>query len=145
MCFDREPYSRRRAAPAFSLVEVMIVLVIIGLLAGVVSVNARAYIMKARQHAARQEIATVVKALNTYYGTYARYPTNDEGLGVLTKPTEKISEALLDGDPVDPWGHPYQYNSPGSKGPFEVISYGADGKPGGDGANADISSDNLKE
>ena len=123
----------------------MIVLVIIGLLAGVVSINARSYIMKARQHTARQEIATIVKALNTYYATYARYPTNEEGLGALTKPTEKISEPLLDGDPNDPWRNPYQYNSPGSKGPFEVISYGADGRPGGEGANADITSDNLKE
>jgi general secretion pathway protein G len=141
MSFDRG----RHRARAFSLVEVMIVLVIIGLLAGVVSINARAYIMKARQHTARAEIATIVKALNTYYGTYARYPTNDEGLGALTKPTEKISEPLLDGEPKDPWGNLYQYNAPGAKGPFEVMSYGADGRPGGDGANADISSDNLKE
>jgi|WetSurMetagenome_2_1015567.scaffolds.fasta_scaffold28353_5 general secretion pathway protein G len=129
----------------FSLVEVMIVLVIIGLLAGVVTVNARAYVMKARQHTARQEIATIAKALSTYYTTYARYPTNEEGLGALTKPTDKIPEPLLDGEPIDPWSHPYQYNSPGSKWPFEVISYGADGKPGGGGADADISSDNLKE
>jgi general secretion pathway protein G len=142
MFFDRQ--GRRRRTAGFSLVEVMIVLVIIGLLAGVVSINARSYIMKARQHTARQEIATIVKALNTYYATYGQYPTNEEGLGSLTKPTDKISEPLLDGDPVDPWGNPYQYSAPGSKGPFEVISYGADGKPGGEGAETDLSSDNLK-
>ena len=136
---------RRRCAKAFSLVELMVVLIIIGLLAGVVTINARSYLLKARQHTARQEIATVVKALSTFYATYGRYPTNEEGLATLTKPSEKIPEPLLDGRLVDPWGHDYQYNSPGSKSPFEVISYGADGREGGDGVNADISSDNLKE
>jgi general secretion pathway protein G len=144
MFFSR--YSKHRlAARAFSLVELMVVLIIIGLLAGMVTINARSYLLNARKHTARQEIATIVKALSTYYATYARYPTNEEGLAILTKPSDKIPEPLLDGKLVDPWGHEYQYNCPGSKSAFEVISYGADGREGGDGANADISSDNLKD
>jgi general secretion pathway protein G len=144
MCFDRSE-ERRRRARAFSLVELMVVLIIIGLLAGMVTINARGYLMNARKHTAKQEIATIVKALNTFYATYSRYPTNEEGLAILTKPSEKIPESLLDGKLTDPWGHDYQYNCPGSKSAFEVISYGADGREGGDGANADISSDNLKD
>jgi len=123
----------------------MIVIVIIGLLAGVVTVNVRSYIIKARQNAARQEIATIVHALDTFYATYSRYPTNDEGIEALTKPTEKLVEPPLTKMPADPWGNAYQYNAPGSKGPYEVVCYGADGREGGEGADADISSDSLKE
>jgi general secretion pathway protein G len=123
----------------------MIVIVIIGLLAGVVTINVRSYLTRAKQSAARQEIATVVHALNTFYATCGRYPTNEEGLGVLTSASEKFPEPILEGKLADPWGRSYQYNAPGSKGPFEVLSYGADGREGGDGADADLSSDALKE
>jgi general secretion pathway protein G len=123
----------------------MIVLVIIGLLATMITVNVRAYLLKARQATARQEIATVVKALNTFYAEYGRYPSNEEGVEILTRPTDKIPEPLLDGRPVDPWGRPYQYNAPGSSGPFEVVCYGADGREGGEGIDADVRSDRLKE
>ncbi len=133
------------ARRAFSLVELMIVLVIIGLLATMITVNVRAYLLKARQATARQEIATLVKALSTFYAEYGRYPSNEEGLDVLTRPSDKLPEALIEGRPADPWGRPYQYNSPGSSGPFEVISYGADGREGGEGLDADIRSDRLKE
>ncbi|NQU74916.1 MAG: type II secretion system major pseudopilin GspG [Planctomycetes bacterium] len=136
----------RRFRRGFSLVEIMIVVVIIGLLAGVVSINVRSYLTKAKQNTARQEIATIVTALETFYATYSRYPSNDEGLTVLTEPGEKIPEPLLTGKPKDPWGLLYQYNSPGSdNSPYEVICYGADGHEGGDGANADINSHELKE
>ena len=130
---------------AFTLVEVMIVIVIIGLLAGIVTVNVRSYLTKAKQNTARHEIATIVHAMETFYGTYGRYPTNDEGIAILTRPSEKLPEPLLNGKPVDPWGGPYQYNCPGSSGPYELICFGADGREGGDGVDADISSDNLKE
>jgi len=135
---------RRRARRAFSLVEIMIVIVIIGLLAGMVTINVRSYLMKARQNTARMEIATIVQALNTFYATYGRYPTNEEGLDVLTKPTEKLPEPFLEGKTTDPWGNPYQYVSPAPPAPFEVISYGADAREVGEGADADISSTNLK-
>jgi general secretion pathway protein G len=74
-----------------------------------------------------------------------RYPTNDEGLAILCRPSESFPEPLLTGELKDPWGMPYQYNSPGASGPFEVISYGANGRPGGEGLDADICSDKLKE
>jgi len=129
----------------FSLVEIMVVIVIIGLLAGVVSINVRGYLIKAKQNTARQEIATIISALESFYGTYGRYPGNEEGLAILTRPSEKMPEGPLQGKLVDPWKNPYQYNSPGANGPYEVICYGADGREGGDGADADISSDDLKE
>jgi len=135
----------RVARRAFSLVELMIVIVIIGLLAGMVTINVRGYMMRARTSTARAEIATIVQALNTFYTAYGRYPTNEEGLDVLLRPTEKLPEPLLEGKPTDPWGNPYQYTSPGRSSPFEVVSYGNDGREGGDGGDADISSADLKE
>ena len=139
---------RPRFARGFSLMEIMIVIVIIGLLAGVVTLNVRSYLSKAKQETARHEIATMMHAVETFNATYNRYPTNEEGLGILCKATDKFPEGLLNSKtvPIDPWGHPYQYNCPGSDGsPYEIISYGADGKEGGDGYNADISSKNLKQ
>ena len=136
--------NRRTARKAFSLVEIMIVIVIIGLLAGVVTINVRNYLVQAKQSTARQEIATIVKGLDTFYSRLGRYPSNDEGLSVLSRSSEYFPEPILSGEPSDPWNRQYQYNSPGSSGPYEVICYGADGRPGGEGADADITSDNLK-
>lgn len=137
--------NRIRRIRAFSLLEVMIVIVIIGMLAGVVTVNVRGYLIKAKQNTARQEMATIVGALETFYATYNRYPTNDEGLEILSRPSSKLPEALLSGVPIDPWSGEYQYNSPGATGPYEVICFGADGSEGGEGADSDITSDDLKE
>lgn len=136
---------RRRARTAFSLVEIMVVIVIIGLLAGLVTVNVRGYMVRAKREAARTDIATLVKALDTFYTAYDRYPTNDEGLEILARPSEKLPEPPLGDIPTDPWGNPYQYNSPGTNGPYEVICHGANGRDGGDGADADITSDNYKD
>jgi general secretion pathway protein G len=147
---DRAPRSLDRSVAsstlcAFSLVEIMVVLVIIGLLAGVVTINVRGHLIRARQNAARMEIATVCDALDTYYSLNSRYPSNDEGLVALTKVTSKDPEPLLKQVPVDPWGNPYAYNQPGRNGPYEVISLGADGREGGEGADADICSWDLKD
>jgi general secretion pathway protein G len=134
--------SRRRA---FSLVEISVVILIMGLMASIVTINVRGYLIKAKQNAARLEITNIIPALDTFYAAYNRYPTNEEGLAVLTQPSEKLPEKLLTALPVDPWGRPYQYNSPGRNGPYEIICWGADGREGGDGADTDISSDKLKE
>lgn len=137
---------RPRTAGGFSLVEIMIVIVIIGLLAGVVTVNVRSYLVKAKQTTARQEIATIIGALDSFYMAFDRYPTNDEGLEVLTRPSAAFPEGLLEGRsgvPSDPWGRPYQYNCPGISRPYEVVSFGADGREGGQGADADVSSEDL--
>jgi general secretion pathway protein G len=127
------------------LVEIMIVIVIMGLLAGVVTVNVRGYLNRAKQNTARMEISTITKALETFQSKANRYPTNDEGLAVLYKASEEFPEPLLDGKAVDPWKHPYQYNCPGVSKPFDVICLGADGREGGTGVDADIRSDDLKE
>jgi general secretion pathway protein G len=135
-------FSRTRA---FSLIEVMVVLVIIGLLASVVTVNVRGHLMKAKQNTARMEIATLCDALESYYTSNDRYPTNDEGLSVLTRTSTSQPEPLIKQMPVDPWGRAYQYNQPGRGAPYEIISLGADGREGGNGADADVISTDLKE
>lgn len=123
----------------------MVVLVIIGLLAGVVSLNVRGYLISGRQNTARTEIATLCDALETYYTLHNRYPSNEEGLKALTEPTERLPEALIAKVPLDPWGNPYVYNQPGRYGPYEVFSQGADGQDGGEAnsADADIASWSL--
>ena len=137
-------YARRRRRRGFSLVEIMVAVVIIGLLAGIVAINVRGHMIRARQTAARSEIRTMADALEQFYIAYSRYPTNEEGLEVLTRPTEKLPEPLLKSAPTDPWGNDYEYSTHGG-GSYEIICYGRDGRAGGDGEDADISSDNLKE
>ena len=144
MCCKRS-IPRRAVEKAFSLVEIMIVIVIIGMLAGVVSLNVRSYLDKAKQNTARQEISTICSALESFYADAGRYPTNEEGLDLLTKTSEKFPRPLLTGQPVDPWGHSYQFNQPGRDGPYEVICFGADGKEGGSGIDEDIVSGQLKQ
>lgn len=136
---------QRFRGEGFSLVEIMVVLVIIGLLAGLVGVNVRGYLVKAKLNAATAEIATICDAIEAYYTEYDRYPSNEEGLVVLTEPSERLPEALLDREPLDPWGRSYVYNQPGREGPYEVLSLGADGREGGEAntADADVGSWDL--
>jgi general secretion pathway protein G len=123
----------------------MVVLALMGLLAALVTINVRHYMVSGKQNAAKVEIRTISDALETFDTIYGRYPTNEEGLAILTQKSEKISVPLLNQMPIDPWGHPYQYNNPGQGGtPYEVISFGADGQEGGDGQDLDIVSWNLK-
>jgi general secretion pathway protein G len=135
----------RREGRAFTLLEMLFVFILIGLLAGLVTVNARTYLVKGKQNAARAEISSICTAIETFNTAFNRYPTNEEGLAVLSQKSEKFPEPLLKQVPVDPWGHAYQYNTPGKREPYEVTSFGADGRPGGAGADSDISSVNLKE
>lgn len=123
--------TRRRG---FSLIEVMVVVVIIGMLAGAVALNVGGYMESARVNRAKSDIATIKDAIEAYYLEHSRYPSNSEGL-----------EGLPLENRVDPWGNPYEYNSPGREGPYEVISFGADGREGGEDANADIYSWELNE
>ena len=120
---------KRVGRHGFSLLEMMFVFVLMGLLAGLVTVNVRHYLLKGKQEAARTEIKAISNALEAFYSEYNRYPDNDKGLAVLTKPTEKNPEPPLKGLHKDPWGHDYQYNRPGRDGPYEVICFGADGHP----------------
>lgn len=142
---DSPKPSRHRGAGGFSLVEMMVVLVLIGMLAAVVTINVRHYMTKGRQNTARLEVSTICNAVEAFYTTTGRYPTNEEGIAVLTKASDQLPEPLLKQLPLDPWGRPYQYNHPGQREAYEVICLGADGREGGEGADADIVSWNLKE
>ena len=117
---------------------------LMAIVAGVVTLSVRPLMLKGKQDAARAEVAVIANALEAFYGVYGRYPTNEEGLDVLRRKTEKLDDPLLTQDPVDPWGHPYQYNTPGRDGPYDVICFGADGRSGGDGGDADISNSDPK-
>jgi general secretion pathway protein G len=135
----------RQSVRGFSLIEFTVVLALMGLLAGIITLSVRPLMVRGKQNAARAEIATISQALDVFYSVYGRFPTNDEGLAVLSAKTDKAPDGFLKEAPIDPWGHEYQYNCPGRTQAYEVICFGADGKEGGEGADADISSDDLKE
>lgn len=128
----------------FTLMELLIVLVIIGLLAALVGPNLYQRLKPAKQSIARAQLKNFQTALDTFFVDTGRFPTSQEGLPILSvKPGDMqnwngpyLKEAL----PSDPWNNPYHYHSPGQHGPYEIISYGADGKVGGEGENQDISS-----
>ncbi len=107
---------------AFSLVELIVVMVILGMLAGLVAVRTRGYLINSKQNAAKTEIANIVKALETFYAGEGRYPTTDEGLELLTQDNDSFPGGILNKVPKDPWKRPYEYVSPGSTQPYEVIS-----------------------
>jgi general secretion pathway protein G len=131
-------------------VEILVVIAIISLLAGVVLLNIGPQIGMGSQAAAKAQIQVLSSALTTYRMAHGRYPTQPQGLEALAqKPAvEPVPATYPDGGylnsrtvPLDPWKHPYLYLTPGRQNePFEIFSYGADGEPGGTGADADISS-----
>jgi len=134
--------SLRAAEQGFTLLEIMVVVVIIGLLAAIVVPNFVGNIDKAAMSRAKQDIRGIETALNLYRLDNFRYPTTSDGLQALvTNPGEAAApnwKAQLRKLPIDPWNHPYQYAYPGQHGEFDVFSYGADGQEGGEGINADI-------
>lgn len=136
----KEGSARTRERKAFTLVELMVVIVIIGMLAGVVTISVRSYLIRSKQNVAKLELSKISQAIETFYTTYDRYPSNDEGLRVLVEPNEEFPDGLLTFLPKDPWGYEYEYISPGRLTPYEVISYGADHKEGGAGADKDLRS-----
>jgi general secretion pathway protein G len=140
---NRNRPSEHMSRAAFSLVELMVVVVIIGLLSSLVAVQTRSYLIASKQNAAKAEIRTMVDAMETFFLNQSRYPTNEEGVAILTKGTASYPDGFLKKVPTDPWGRPYEYNSPGAYSPFEIICLGADGREGGEGADADISSEAL--
>jgi general secretion pathway protein G len=134
--------SLRAAEQGFTLLEIMVVVVIIGLLAAIVVPNFVGNIDKAAVSRAKQDIRGIETALNLYRLDNFRYPSTSDGLQALvTNPGEAVApnwKAQLRKLPIDPWNHPYQYAYPGQHGEFDVFSYGADGQEGGEGINADI-------
>lgn len=128
--------------PGFTLLELLVVIVIIGLLAAYVGPKYFAQLGKSEVTITKAQIDAFDKALDTYRLDVGRYPTTEEGLAaLLVKPTTAANwngPYLKKEVPLDPWGHAYLYRSPGSKGDFEITSYGKDGQPGGTDENADI-------
>jgi general secretion pathway protein G len=115
----------------FTLLELLVVIVIIGLLAGYVAPRYFSQVGKSEIQVARAQIDALDKALDQYRLEKRRYPTTEEGLAALQPYLKK-------GVPNDPWGRPYVYRLPGERGEYDVFSYGRDGKPGGNGDDADV-------
>lgn len=128
----------------FTLIELMIVLFILGLLAALVAPRLMGRVEKAKQKTAQTQIQLLKTALDLFHLDIGRYPTTEEGLKVLKEKPQNLpgwSGPYLDkAIPNDPWGRPYVYRSPGDHGPYDLSSLGADGAPGGEGENQDITS-----
>jgi general secretion pathway protein G len=145
------PHSRR-APPAcarhasgrgFTLIEILVVVVILGILAAIVVPKVMEHPGEARQVRAKQDIQAIVTALSTYKLDNYTYPSTEQGLDALVHKPSGTPDApnwkgYLDKAPKDPWGKPYLYLHPGAHGDIDVFTYGADGKPGGDGEDADV-------
>ena len=139
----------RRSCPAqrgFTLVEIMVVVVIIGLLAAIIGPQLLGQVDTATVTRVKGDMRSIESALSLYYLDNYRYPSTDQGLTALVRnpgeaaapnwnPRCYLERCQL---PVDPWGNPYQYAYPGQRGEYDLYSLGRDGQPGGEGADADI-------
>ncbi|MFN3716930.1 MAG: type II secretion system major pseudopilin GspG [Thiobacillus sp.] len=134
---DYRPFTR-----GFTLLELLVVLVILGLLAGYVAPKYFSQVGKSEVKTARAQIDALEKALDQYRIDTGRYPNAEQGLAALNaKPADEPrwnGPYLKKSVPNDPWGKPYQYLNPGERGEIDVFSFGRDGQPGGDGDGADI-------
>lgn len=143
---QRKPQNRVSSKQrGFSLIELMIVLVILGLIAGIVGPQAMKYLGKGKSQSAKVQIENISAALDMYRLEVGSYPTTADGLKALVSQPSGArgwnGPYLKKGDvPKDPWNNDYQYKRPGSGGqPYDLSSFGADGSAGGDGEDADIS------
>ncbi|QEI14301.1 type II secretion system protein GspG [Cellvibrio japonicus] len=137
---------KHRVQRGFTLIEIMVVVIIIGLLAGIVVPNVMESLDKANVQKARADFKALQTALKLYRIDNFNYPTTEQGLeSLVTKPTiaplprNYKANGYLETLPKDPWGNDYQYMSPGQGHEYDIYSLGADGVNGGDGQNADLS------
>ncbi|WP_294108313.1 type II secretion system major pseudopilin GspG [Sphingomonas sp.] len=140
-----KPKNRRRREGGFTLVELMVVIVIIGLLATIVVLNVLPSGDRARVEKARADIETIDQALELYKLHNFNYPTTTDGLNALLAPPASLTDpsryqkgGYIKKLPKDPWGRDYLYAAPGQHGAYDIYTLGADGKQGGEGPDADI-------
>jgi general secretion pathway protein G len=135
---------RNLRAPGFTLLELLVVMVIIGLLAAYVGPQYFSQLGKSEVKAAQAQLSALQKALDTYRVDVGRYPTTEQGLAALnTRPQNEPKWSgpyLQKAVPPDPWGRPYLYKSPGEHGEYDLVSFGKDGQAGGTGDAVDITS-----
>lgn len=136
-----------RSDAGFSLLELMVVVVILSVLALVIVPRVIDRPDQARAARAQADLGAITSAVNLYRLDNFNYPSSEQGLAALvTRPVSDpvppnwANKGYMDRLPIDPWGRPYQYLNPGVHGEFDIFTYGADGTPGGDGANADLGS-----
>lgn len=135
---------RPNSLSGFTLLELLVVMVIIGLLAAYVAPRYFSQLGRSETKAAQAQVVAFQKALDTYRLDVGRFPSNEQGLAALV--TRPANEAKWHGPylqkaiPLDPWGNAYQYKSPGQHGDYDVFSFGKDGQPGGSGDAADVTS-----
>jgi general secretion pathway protein G len=134
----------RRRVHGFTLLELLVVMVIIGLLAAYVGPRYFSQVGRSEVRSAQAQIATLRTALDTYRLDTGSYPSTEQGLAALTtRPANSVrwnGPYLQRAVPPDPWGKPYQYRFPGEHGEFDLLSWGKDGQPGGTGDAADLTS-----
>lgn len=143
-CFPAGCTVAQRAA-GFTLIELLVVVVILGLLVGVVAPKYFNQIGKSNVTVARAQIDALSKALDTYRLDVGSYPATDLGLQALVVKPDGVDRwqgpyLQKQAVPADPWGRPYRYKSPGDHGDYDLFTLGADGQPGGDGENVDVTS-----
>ena len=137
-----EKKMRNRGYKGFTLIELLIVMVILGLLAALVGPKMFGKSEKAKQKAAKSQISLFETAVDTYRLDVGKFPSSEQGLNALRTAPDGVKK--WDGPylpkriPLDPWGKAYEFKSPGEHGPYDIISYGADGVPGGEGDDEDI-------